>query len=157
MLPKELYQAVKSLLTFDGYNTFLLEQTPSNESLKNYDGFICFDIEESDNYKHSEGLGYTETDNALVYNTQVMVIVYGRTVEIRDTIQELVNNKIQPKSSSKRRHLVGLTFSSLPSVYLRHLNVSSTSSFPVQKTGQSVTELAGTVTNLDCSFSIVED
>jgi len=152
VLPKEIYKGVHELLTLAGIKVYFIEQTPPIDQVKNYDGFVSWDIDRSNALHHSEGLAYG--NNSLIINFELTIYVYARTIELRDNIQEAINNKLQPKVSNKRTHLVGYQLPINTTVFVRHVIHSDTTEFPVGKTASSTAEMSASVLNFTCSFSV---
>jgi hypothetical protein len=152
VLPKEIYKGVNELLTLAGIKVYFIEQTPPIDQVKNYDGFVSWDIDNSKTLHHSEGLAYGNT--SLIINFELTVYVYARTIELRSSIQNSINNVLQPKVSNKRTHLVGYQLPINSNVFVRHIVHSDTIEFPVGKTASSTAEMSASVLSFTCSFSV---
>lgn len=151
MFSNKLAKCIQELLAQGSFKSYYVDQVPSFDQAKNPDGFVCWDIEEIRPMHNTEGIEYSGT--GLAVNFELSITVYHNLMATRNSIEKLVLDIFQPVSSGKRRPLREVQ---LTNGFVRYIIWTSTSEFPIPKTGQSNAEMSASVLLFNSSISVVE-
>lgn len=153
MFSNKVAAAIQELLTGNGYTVYYIDQIPSYDQNRNLDGFIAWDVEEIKPLHCTEGVGYSDAANAIVLNFNLSVIAYGSKLTIRNSIETALLNRLQPLVSARR---VPLKSYLLTNAFVRYMVWSSTTEYPIPKTGQSNAEMSASVLMFNSFISVLE-
>ena len=154
MFSNNLANSIQELLSSSEYNLYYVDQVPSSDLVKNYSGFVVWDIETITPFHNTEGVGYCASSTPkIIANFPLLVTVYGKTFEARYTLSQAVLDKIQPKVSGRR---IPLKHRQLSNSTVRYAVWVNSLEFPIPKTAQSNAEMSATVLTFNCSLSISE-
>jgi hypothetical protein len=143
--------AIQELLADNGFQIYYIDQIPSYDQAKNLDGFVGWDVEETRPMHSTEGVEYA--DDQIVLNFDLAITVYGSKLSIRNSIEKLILDTLQPASSGKR---IPLRSHQLTNAFIRYMVWVNTTEFPIPKTGQSNAEMSASVLLFNSSISVLE-
>lgn len=151
MFSDKVAKAIQELLLGNGFQVYYVDQVPAYDQAKNLDGFVVWDSEEIKPMHSTEGVEYAGSQ--IVLNFWLSVTVYDGRMAIRNAIEKLVLDRLQPVVSGKRVPLRNLQ---LTTAYVRYMVWSSTTEFPIPKTAQSNAEMSASVLMFNSSISVLE-
>jgi hypothetical protein len=142
---------IQEILVDNGFTIYYIDQIPPYDQVRNLEGFVGWDIEESNPMHNTEGIEYASTH--VVLNFQLAITVYGSKLTTRNSIEKLVLDELQPVVSGRRTPLQQTQFTN---GFVRYIVWFNTSEFPIPKTGQSNAEMSASVLMFNCSISVLE-
>ena len=153
MFSNKVAGLIQELLVNKGFQIYYIDQIPAYDQVKNLDGFVGWDIEETKPMHSTEGVEYASAQVAL--NFDLAITVYGGKLVTRNTIEKSVLDVLQPVSStdSKRKPLRSYQ---LTNGFVRYMVWNGTSEFPIPKTAQSNAEMSASVLMFNSSISVLE-
>ena len=151
MFSNKVAGAIQELLGGNGFTVYYIDQIPPYDQVKNLEGFVGWDIEETNPMHCSEGIEYASSQ--IVLNFDLMVTVYGGKLTTRNSIEKLILDVLQPAVSGKR---VPLKSYQLTNAFVRHMIWKGDIEFPIPKTGQSNAEMSASVLTFTSSISVSE-
>lgn len=151
MYSNKVALVIQELLLGNGFEVYYIDQIPSLDQSKNYEGFVGWDIDDSNPMHSTEGIEYA--NDQITFNFPLAITVYGSTLSTRNGIEKLVLDRLQPIVDGKR---VPLQQTQLTNAFIRYMIWLNTSEFPIPKTGQSNAEMSASVLMFNCSISVSE-
>lgn len=151
MFSDKVAKAIQELLLGKGFQVYYIDQIPAYDQAKNLSGFVGWDVEEIKPMHSTEGVEYASSQ--IVLNYELAITVYGGKMTTRNSIEKMVLDTLQPISSGKR---VPLRSTQLTDAFIRYIIWTSTTEFPIPKTGQSNAEMSASVLLFNTSISVSE-
>lgn len=151
MFSNKVAGVIQELLLNVDYPVYYVDQIPAYDQVKNLDGFVGWDIDETNPMHCSEGVEYTSTK--LILNFELAVSVYGAKLTTRNSIEKAILDVLQPITGGKR---VPLKSYQLTNAFVRYMIWNGISEYPIPKTGQSNAEMSASVLTFSSSISVLE-